>query len=88
MQLMLSEPKYINVLIPRLGGMGISWNFLKGIGQHTQDSGLNVKWIESDLLGGILQNMKWPETTTLMQRGHVLTKLLFEQCENCFCCNY
>ena len=41
-----------NVLIPRLGGLHIFWNLLKVIGQHIQDAGLNVIWIESDLLGG------------------------------------
>ena len=29
----------------------IYWNFLKVIGQHMEDAGLNVMWIESDLLG-------------------------------------
>ena len=52
MKLMWSEPNYRNVLIPQLGGLRISWNFLKVIGQHMQDSGLNVMWIEGDLLGG------------------------------------
>ena len=51
MQLMWSEPKYSSVLIPKRGGLHISWNFLKVIGQHMQYSGLNLMWIESDLLG-------------------------------------
>ena len=40
------------MLIPTLGGLRVSWNFLKVIGQRMQDAGLNVMWIESDLLGG------------------------------------
>ena len=52
MQLKLSVSEYRHVLIPRLGGLHISWNLLKVIGRHIQDAGLNVMWIESDLLGG------------------------------------
>ena len=53
------------MLIPRLGGLRISWNFMKVIGQRMQGSGLNftVMWIEIDLLGEILRNMQWPERT-------------------------
>ena len=42
LQLKLSESEYRNVLIPRLGGLRISWNLLKAIGQHMQDAGLHV----------------------------------------------
>ena len=52
MQLKWSVSEYRNVLIPRLGGLRISWNYLKVIGQHMQDAGLLVMWIESDLLRG------------------------------------
>ena len=51
MQLKLSVSEYRTVLIPRLGGLHISWNLLKVIGQCMQDAGLNVMWIESHLLG-------------------------------------
>ena len=51
MQLKRSVPEYKNMLIQKLGGLRISWNFLKVIGQHMQYAGLNVMWIESDLLG-------------------------------------
>ena len=50
MPLKWSVSEYRNVLIPKLGGLRIYWNFFKAIGQ--QDAGLNVMWIESDLLGG------------------------------------
>ena len=52
MLLKWSVSEYRKVLIPTLGCMRISWNFLKVIGQHMQNAGLNVMWIESDLLGG------------------------------------
>ena len=52
MPLKRSVSEYRNGLIPRLGGLHISWNFLKVIGQHMQDAGLNVMWIENDILGG------------------------------------
>ena len=52
MPLKWSVSEYRNVLIPKLGGLRIFWHLLKVIGQHIQDSGLNVIWIESDLLGG------------------------------------
>ena len=51
MPLKWSVSEYRNVLIPRLRGLRIPWNFLKVIGQHMQDAGLNVMWIEGDLLG-------------------------------------
>ena len=44
MQLKWSVPEYRNVLIPRLGGLHTSLNFLKVIGQH------NARfWIVDDL---------------------------------------
>ena len=38
-------------LIPRLGGLHTSMNFMKAIGQHCEGSGLLELWVESDLLG-------------------------------------
>ena len=46
MELKWSVPEYANILIPRLGGLHISMNFLRVIGQHMQDSGLIDVWIE------------------------------------------
>ena len=44
MQLKRSVPEYRNVPIPRLGGLRISWNFLKLIGQY------NARlWIKCDV---------------------------------------
>ena len=38
-------------LIPRLGGLHISMNFMKVIGQQFQSSSLRELWTESDVLG-------------------------------------
>ena len=52
MQLKWSVSEYRHVLIPRLGGLRIYWNFFKVIGQHNmQYAGFNVMWIERDILG-------------------------------------
>ncbi len=54
MELKWNVPQYKDVLIPRLGGgLHISMNFLKILGQHTQDSGLADAWVESGILGPI-----------------------------------
>ena len=50
MALKWTIPEYKDVLIPRLGGLHISMNFLKILGKHTQDSGLSDAWIESGML--------------------------------------
>ncbi|KAG1677175.1 putative protein in type-1 retrotransposable element R1DM [Nymphon striatum] len=49
----LKWAKYKDTLILRLGGLHISMNFLKVLGQHTADSGLDDVWKESGLLGPI-----------------------------------
>ena len=51
MELKWVVPGYRNVLIPRLGGLHVSMNFLKILGQHMTDSGLVQVWVESGLLG-------------------------------------
>lgn len=51
MELKWAVPEYRDTLIPRLGGLHISMNFLKVLGQHMQDSGLSEIWVESALLG-------------------------------------
>lgn len=43
-------PEYKDSLIPRLGSLHTSKNFLKIQGQHSQDSGLPTIWIESGIL--------------------------------------
>ena len=51
MELKWTLPDYKDTLIPRLGGLHTSMNFLKVLGQHIQDSGLPTIWIESGILG-------------------------------------
>jgi len=51
MELKWVVPEFKDALIPRLGGLHISMNFLKVIGQHTEDIGLAEMWTESGLLG-------------------------------------
>lgn len=53
MELKWSQAPYKNTLIPRLGGLHICMNFLKVLGQHTEDIGLEDVWTESELLGPI-----------------------------------
>ena len=53
MEFKWTVPEYIDVLIPRLGGLHIRMNFFKVIGKHMQDSGLSQVWSESGLLGQI-----------------------------------
>ena len=51
MELKWTVPEYKDILIPRMGGLHISMNFLKVIGQHMEDSGLVEVFVESGLLG-------------------------------------
>ena len=51
MELKWVVPEYQDCLIPRLGGLHTSMNFLKVLGQHIQDSGLPTIWMESGILG-------------------------------------
>ncbi len=51
MELKWSVPEYQDTLIPRLGGLHVSMNFLKAIGDHMNGSGLAEVWVESGLLG-------------------------------------
>ena len=51
MELKWVVPEYKDCLIPRLGGLHTSMNFLKVLGQHTQDSGLPTIWMENGILG-------------------------------------
>ncbi|CAH3166947.1 unnamed protein product [Porites lobata] len=51
MELKWTLPDYKDTLIPRLGGLHTSMNFLKVLGQHIQDSELPTIWIESGILG-------------------------------------
>lgn len=51
MKLKWSLPHFKDTLIPRLGGLHIGMNFLKVIGQYTEDIGLETVWVESGILG-------------------------------------
>jgi len=51
MELKWVVPEYQDCLIPRLGGLHRSMNFLKVLGQHIQDFGLPNICIESGILG-------------------------------------
>ena len=50
-ELKWSLPQYQDKLIPRLGGLHVSMNFLKAIGDHMNGSGLADVWGEMGLLG-------------------------------------
>ena len=50
MELKWCIPEYQNKLFPRLGGLHISINFLKAIGEHMNGSRLKDVWLESNLL--------------------------------------
>ena len=50
MELKWAVPEYKDILIPRMGDLHISMNFLKVIGQHMEDSGLVEVFVESGLL--------------------------------------
>ena len=51
MELKWSLPQYQDKLIPRLGGLHVSMNFLNAIGDHMNGSGLADVWGEMGLLG-------------------------------------
>lgn len=51
MELKWKLPDFENVLIVRLGGLHISLNFLKVIGQHMEGSGLLQLWTDTGILG-------------------------------------
>ena len=51
MELKWYLPQYQDKFIPRLGGLRVSMNFLKAIGDHMNGSGLADVWGEMGLLG-------------------------------------
>ena len=51
MELKWTVPEYKDTLIPRMGGLHISMNFLKVTGHHMEDSALVEVFVESGLLG-------------------------------------
>jgi hypothetical protein len=72
-----SVPRYTDSVFPRLGGLHIAMNFMKGIGDHMNGSGLHEICVESDLLGPIAA-----ENTITGECEH--TKLLPRLSGDCF----
>ena len=74
MELKWSVPEYRKRLIPRLGGLHISMNFLKAIGDHMSGSGLAEIWVESGLLGqGTTEKALSGRAYNKAMRAHKLT---------------
>ena len=74
MELKWAIPHYNGKLIPRLGGLHISMNFLKVIGEHMEGSGLAEAWVESGLLApGPVQLVLGGKSYSKGLRAHKLT---------------
>lgn len=74
MELKWSVPEYKNKLIPRLGGLHVSMNFLKAIGDHMNGSELAEVWVESGLLGqGPVELVLAGKAYNKAMRAHKLT---------------
>ncbi len=74
MELKWAVPEYHTLLIPRLGGLHISMNFLKTIGDHMNGSGLAEVWIEGGLLGqGTAERVLSGKAYNKGMRAHKLT---------------
>ena len=74
MDLKWSIPEYRDKLIPRLGGLHISMNFLKVIGQHMKDSGLCEAWVDATVLGsGTVEHVMTGKDYSKGMRTHKLT---------------
>ena len=76
MELKWSLPQYQDKLIPRLGGLHVSINFLKAIGDHMNGSGLADVWGEMGLLGpGAVELVLAGKAYNKAVRAHKLTLL-------------
>ena len=76
MELRWSIPEYGEKLVMRLGGLHISMNSLKVIGQHMKCSGLVEVWVESGILGpDSADNVM---TGKSYNRGMIVQKLTFQ----------
>ena len=74
MELKWSLPQYQDKLIPRLGGLHVSMNFLKAIGDHVNGSGLADVWGEMGLLGpGAVELVLAGKAYNKAMRAHKLT---------------
>ena len=75
MELRWSIPEYGEKLVMRLGGLHISMNSLKVIGQHMKCSGLVEVWVESGIFGpDSADNVM---TGKSYSRGMIVQKLTF-----------
>lgn len=74
MELKWSVSDFKDTLIPRLGGLHIAMNFLKVIGQHTEDSGIHEIWVESGILGpNAAEKVKDGKAYARAMRAHKIT---------------
>ena len=74
MDLKWNVPEYEDKLKPGLGGLHISMNFLKVIGQHMKDSGLCEAWVEAGILGaGTAEHVMTGKVYSKGMRTHKLT---------------
>lgn len=74
MDLKWTIPEYKDKLIPRLGGLHISMNFLKVVGQHTKDCGLADAWEEAGILGrSTIEHVMSGKAYNKGMRSHKLT---------------
>ena len=74
LELKWSVDEYRDVLIPCLGGLHISMNYLGVIGRHMSDSGLSELWVECDILGAnAAQNVMGGKEYARATRIHKLT---------------
>ena len=74
LELKWSVEEYREVLIPCLGGLHISINYLGVIGRHMSDSGLSELWVECDILGAnAAQNVMGGKGYARAIRIHKLT---------------
>ena len=68
MELKWSLPQYQDKLIPRLGGLHVSMNFLKAIGDHMNGSGVADVWWKMELLG--------PDAVELVLAGNAYNRAM------------
>ena len=69
-----NTPVYQHKVFPRLGGLHISLNFQRIIGQHMSSCGLFDAWIESNLLGEVAaQKVFAGKSYSKAMRAHKIT---------------
>ncbi|PIK40695.1 hypothetical protein BSL78_22450 [Apostichopus japonicus] len=73
MELKWAHPEEYKNLIPRLGGLHISMNFLNVIGTHMEGSGLAEVWIEAGIFGQNTAQQAMNGKSYKATRAHKLT---------------